>query len=299
MLAIHYEGWCQVRLASNPDPSDEPRGVSGYSFALAGEPDLDRAIRFQDPVSPRPLGPEVGVRVTQVVSRGGDALAEHPLLGADVVLLNEDGEPPASPRDPRGPRFEARGYILADPGDEPLWPYHIRFEKGDISVARKAEWGGEWAGQHISDVPLEELKRFGAVMEVFSADVAAATGITDYIAFREQRREEVRALHENADDPVEKAALARRLSELEKSPNQDKEDPVGSDRRTIALGGIQKRNFPITGDATIVDPSGELGDIDTNAPWQTSFWFGGWDCDTLCSYVKGLVVVPFKGFPPG
>ena len=42
MLVIEFNGWFQCRLATDPDPYDEPRGVSGYVHAYAGEPDLDR-----------------------------------------------------------------------------------------------------------------------------------------------------------------------------------------------------------------------------------------------------------------
>src|SRR5690606_16465196 len=52
VLRIDFEGWFQVRLATDPDPSDEPRGVSGTTFALAGEPDFDRIVRFWEPIAP-------------------------------------------------------------------------------------------------------------------------------------------------------------------------------------------------------------------------------------------------------
>ncbi|NNF57789.1 MAG: hypothetical protein HKN04_06065 [Rhodothermaceae bacterium] len=293
-LALHYEGWCQIRLATNPDPTDEPRGVSGYSFALAGEPDLDRAIRFQNPVCPRLFGPEVGVRVTGV-QEGGSTLDEHPLLGAKAVLLNEDGKPPAHPRDPRGPRFEARDYILTDPGDEAIWPYHIRLERDGVALARKASFGPKYEGVPIHRIPHEVIVRYGGPMRIAYAEVAAATGITDPIAYRTRRREQVKARLQEATDEVERAALGLRLRELDLSPNPEREEQgEGTDRRTLALGGIQTRNFPLTGEATVEDAEGILGPVDTDAPWPTTFWFGGWDCDVLCSYVKGVLVVPLK-----
>ncbi len=42
-LVVRFRGWCTIRLPTDPDPSDEPRGASGYTFAFSGEPDLDRA----------------------------------------------------------------------------------------------------------------------------------------------------------------------------------------------------------------------------------------------------------------
>ena len=66
MLRLSFEGWFQCRLATDPDPPDEVRGVSGWTFAVAGEPDLDRVIRLQPAGTiTRSGGPTVGVTVTK------------------------------------------------------------------------------------------------------------------------------------------------------------------------------------------------------------------------------------------
>ena len=46
-LLLRFQGWFELRLATDPDPTDEPRGVSGYTFAFGCEPPLDRVLRFQ------------------------------------------------------------------------------------------------------------------------------------------------------------------------------------------------------------------------------------------------------------
>ena len=62
MIALAFDGWAECRLATDPDPSDEPRGVSGWTFAVAGEPDLDRIIRLQpEHAVARVLAPPRGV----------------------------------------------------------------------------------------------------------------------------------------------------------------------------------------------------------------------------------------------
>ena len=50
MLTLRFSGWVSCRLATDPDPFDDPRGnLSGFrQLAYAGEPDLDRTIRFQN-----------------------------------------------------------------------------------------------------------------------------------------------------------------------------------------------------------------------------------------------------------
>lgn len=45
-MSVDFSGWYQVRLATGGDPYNDPRGVSGWQFALAGEPDMDRVLRF-------------------------------------------------------------------------------------------------------------------------------------------------------------------------------------------------------------------------------------------------------------
>ena len=87
-LSISFAGWFQCRLASDPDPTDEPRGVSGCTFATVDEPDFDRIIRFHDPVAIRSLAPTVGVAVTSVAVDGITA-ADHPLVGAPVDLIGD------------------------------------------------------------------------------------------------------------------------------------------------------------------------------------------------------------------
>src|SRR5262245_42367292 len=100
MLIIDFEGWFQCRLPTDPDPTDEPRGVSGFTFALPGEPDFDRVIRFHEPIPPRSHGPRIGVFVKSV-SVDGRHVPEHPLVGGRVDLLGQ-------------PRFESRNYVLRD-----------------------------------------------------------------------------------------------------------------------------------------------------------------------------------------
>lgn len=46
-LRIDFEGWAGVALATDPDPAEETRGVSGNTFAYCDEPNLNRGIYFQ------------------------------------------------------------------------------------------------------------------------------------------------------------------------------------------------------------------------------------------------------------
>jgi hypothetical protein len=115
MLALTFAGWAQCRLATDPDPYDESRGVSGYMRAYAGEPDLDRIIRFQSPPFRRTHTPDIGVTVKAVNLHGTD-IATHPLQGADVHLLDE-------------PKFEGRNGVIAEDGKEPIIPFHLYIQQ--------------------------------------------------------------------------------------------------------------------------------------------------------------------------
>src|ERR687889_765554 len=94
MLRLEFEGYFQMRMATDPDPTDEKRGVSGYTFALAGEPDFDVKIHFQPDekgVWQREFGPShkivprVGVTVRRA-TRNGQAAAD--LIGAQVSFVD-------------------------------------------------------------------------------------------------------------------------------------------------------------------------------------------------------------------
>ena len=96
---LTFSGWVQCRMATDPDPTNDPRGVSGYSFAIPGEPDMDRIIYFQNRkgVIQRSFCPEVGVNIQggyeyHTVGTGGETRfvsktpieKGHPLYRAKV-----------------------------------------------------------------------------------------------------------------------------------------------------------------------------------------------------------------------
>src|SRR5258708_15256533 len=91
MLILVFEGYFRMRMATEPDASDELRGVSGYTCAFAGEPDLDHKVHFQ-PDEPgvwkRDFGPgggrKVGVTITCARRNGQDA---PELVGGKIAFV--------------------------------------------------------------------------------------------------------------------------------------------------------------------------------------------------------------------
>jgi hypothetical protein len=255
MLAIAFDGWFQCRLATDPDAFDDGRGQQGWTFAMAGEPDLDRVIRFRDPVVPRSRGPTVGVVVREVSTNSGIA-AGHPLIGAPVELLDD-------------PVFEGRNGLIATSANEPIAPFSMR-----IAAA-----GLELVGTDPIDLnhPDEVFRRQPIDFDGNSNEVRQATAIPDAAAYRQQRRAALAADLTTETDSTKKAALQGRIDELQRGGI-----------RITALGFKLSYGFELRGPNTWSDPGQVLGSRPAPAAvWKTSFWMGGWDADVLCGFVRG------------
>jgi len=189
MLELYFEGWFQCRLARDPDPSDEKRGISGASFATVYEPDLDRIIRLNDAVASRanylPEGhqvPPVGVSVKSVYI-DGLRIATHPLLGARVDLLD-------------GPVFQALNGIFSVPGNEIIDPFHISVSQPNVRLSRKDLWDPTQPELTIYNMPVDSpllARRRPVSAESNSVDVREATGIFNPAEYIKKRIVDLKA----------------------------------------------------------------------------------------------------------
>jgi hypothetical protein len=95
VLGFHFSGIFQLRLPTDIDPSDHPRGQDGWTFAYGNEPDLDRVIRFNNPVSPRSFTPDVGVFITDAYNDADpldDSIVHQPVnLGPHSFFDGSNG----------------------------------------------------------------------------------------------------------------------------------------------------------------------------------------------------------------
>lgn len=123
-------------------------------------------------------------------------------------------------------------------------------------------------------------------MMVDRVRIVQATGISDALAYRARRQELLHADRLVRRDPVEHAALDKRLRELAiRDPRK---------LQVLTLMYYNDYRFDINGPAAVVDPAHQLqGELDTSQDWPLAFWMGAWDSDALCGYVQGMLTIPF------
>ena len=294
MLVIHYGGRFQCRLATDPDPTEELWGISGPTFAGAGEPPLDRLIRLNDPVALRPpfTQAEFGVCVSGVEQITLDALGhetgrewlpDHPLIGARLELLEEA-------------RFHQRNYIIVTGLVSPIDPFHLRIrglgERGGVTITRRDEWDMTRPGLTIDDIYLDPaiLGRRKQAMEVWSARLVGQTGVGNYDTYFDDRLAFLKDWLERETDPDARALLMRRIGSIE-------EFAFDSGTRVGARGFLSMLStytMDLNGLASVDDPDDCLGGVvGTQQNWPMEFWLGAYDVDTMTGLMKGTLTLPF------
>jgi hypothetical protein len=271
-LILEFEGWCSLRLPTDPDPSDEPRGVSGYTFAFAGEPDFDRVLNLQprEAAQYRSHGPELGVTVRRALRTDGTEVAA--LQGARVDLLGS-------------PIIENRNWTLTLPGFEPIVPFHLRIEGTEgAALERTAPLNPADPTQPLWQVPQTLLEAQGAQgMEYEPATIGDATGAWDPHGAVQARLAALQSDLGHEADPTARTALEGRIAELTFAVANPQ------DRRVLVRNFVERFGFAMTGPAT----AAQAGGLSTTLPWRVDFWLGGWDPDVLCLYMKGALNVPY------
>lgn len=294
VLILNFEGWFQMRMATDPDPTDERRGVSGYTFALAGEPDLDAKIHLQpdeDGVHERQFGlpgtagPRVGVTVRSATRNGADA---PDLVGTRIAFVDAQ-------------ILEHNGLLVRDDLFI-IEPFCVQLKRGHEILLERSDWLNP-ENEHMPqyEATYEMLKRRQPTTFTHnSQEVAEATGLESaanvaLIANRLQRKRNLEKLREITNDPVQYEALTSRIEQLEiveqwwnLTQGTQRNRPI--DRRAAQLG-LQLSGWNI--DMNAPPKINEL-DADEDYPWNITFWMGGWDGDALCGYVKGTWTIPLR-----
>ncbi len=275
-LVLKFAGWFQCRLATDPDPTDEPRGVDGYVHAVAGEPDLDRIIRLQPSsgVIQRSYCPLIGVKVVSVYV-DQHRIDDHPLIGALVDFLDE-------------PKFEGRNTILTEPGAEAIFPVHIQVKKDldsrSFNIQRKFD--DDMRFPPLTDQDQDKFKRLQAIFQSVSpGEIEEATGILDLSGVWRERVAKLQADLTKTTNEIEIAAIKSRIE---------------------TMSNISPRRFSIrmlysmylTGNAIFEDPNdylpGKLVGLSSTDPWTLELWCGAWDADAQSGYMVGYLGIPLS-----
>jgi hypothetical protein len=296
-LYLAFEGYFQMRMATDPDPPDEPRGLSGYTFALAGEPDLDGLLHLQPDeegvcerrfgVKPQATDPRVGVTVRQAKRFDAKTLVykEAPeWIGARVSFV-------------KAQLVERNGIIIRNDlfAIDPL-RVQVRKKRGALVLDREDFLDPDNPELPISQATSAMLtRRQPQGLTDNSVEVAKATGLPDAsdatcIQNRIIRQKNLEELLKRTRNPVERAALETRISQLNILQQwwnlSEKGTPI--DRRAHQLT-LQGYGWSIDINGPV--HANKIG-ADENTTWPLSFWMGGWDGDALCAYISGYLSIP-------
>jgi hypothetical protein len=296
-LYLSFEGYFQMRMATDPDPSDEPRGVSGYTFALAGEPDFDNLVHLQPDergvcerrfgYGKNDIGPRVGVSVTEAKWFDDEKLVYHQApeyVGARVSFV-------------KAQLTERNGIVIRNDlfAIDPL-RVQVRKKRGALVLDREDFLDPKNPGLPITQATSEMLERRQPQgLTDSSVEVAKATGLPDAsndscINNRRLRQQNLEELLKHTRNPVERAALETRISQLN----------ILRRWWELSQGGkpIDRRAHQLTlqayGWAVDINGAVHVNKIgaDENMNWPLSFWMGGWDGDALCAYISGYLSIP-------
>ncbi|HYP27305.1 MAG TPA: hypothetical protein VE262_11355 [Blastocatellia bacterium] len=307
-LDIAFEGYFMCRLTTDPDPTDEKRGVSGYTLALASETDLDNYILLNPSEeylkkNLRKPGPRLieqnklslGVKVKSATVNGASYAPAQNLVGGMVNLLDRDFR-----TGDVGPMFEGRNDIVAsdDNVEFPIDPFIIDIRNPDHP------------DQHIQrkdvlsrDIPLWKLPpdvyqdRLGVPPAAEpSLEVMEAIGVYDFFEYFNDRAKDIEGLLKNVEQEAAETGMDKRaLEEMYKTRLYVIE--FFGQRIRSRLGMQRIWNFHIEGSKGLVEgiEAGENGRrLDLEAPWPVTFWFGGYDGDLMIGYMRGALQVPFE-----
>jgi hypothetical protein len=301
LLEIQFQGYFLCRLATDPDPTNEALGVSGYTMALLGEDELDAVIRTQ--VTPEfakknlrepaeRMGIEIGVNVTAVTFDGQPYPAGAALLGARLSLEGKN-----EPFD--GPTYDSRNNIVGSDDNMAFVvnPFELAIRGDGIAIFAKDYLNPADPEQKIWKIedPALYARRLPTAFSASSTEVMAILRVFDQFSyFRDRRRylaerieqleKELAAGHPKPEEIQARIqALKTRIYQIE----------FWGDRVSSKLAFQLTYSHNINGPQRIEGLEKLGGQADTGHPWPVTYWFGGWDGDLLTGYMAGTLGIPF------
>ncbi|HVF90380.1 MAG TPA: hypothetical protein VNH22_09950 [Blastocatellia bacterium] len=305
-LDIAFEGYFMCRLTTDPDPTDEKRGVSGYTLALASETDLDNYVllnpseeylkkNFRNPgprlVKQRKLS--LGVKVKSATVNGKEYMPASLLVGGAVNLLDRDFN-----SGDVGPTFEGRNDIVGsdDNVEFPIDPFIIDIRHPDhpgVRIQRKDVLAHDLPLWKLPPGVYQDRLGLPPALEP-SLEVMEAIGVYDFSEYFNNRAKDIEGLIKNVDQEEAETGMDKRaLEEMYKTRLYVIE--FFGDRIRSRLGMQRIWNFHIEGSTGLIEGIEEAErKLDPRTPWPVSFWFGGYDGDLMIGYMRGVLHVPFE-----
>jgi hypothetical protein len=306
LLEMQFEGFFMCRLATDPDPTNEERGVSGYTIALIHEDPLDQVVRTQiedeaflarnlrEPAQRMKI--RIGVDVCNVLFDGKPWFgpARDALLGAKLYLEGKD-EPF------QGPIFDSRNNIVGSDDNMAFVvnPFELAIRKDGIAFEAK-DWldpsDPERKIWQIED-PTTYARRLPSFL-AGSTTAQAAIRVFDWNAYFADRVKFLRQRIVELEE--EKAGKTGAEAEEIETRIQGMKSRIfmidfWGDRFHTKLGFQVTYSFNINGPQKVRDPENLLGGkVAEGQPWPVSFWMGSWDGDLLVGYMQGSLSVPFQ-----
>lgn len=276
-LTVDFSGWYQVRLATGGDPYNDARGVSGWQFALAGEPDLDRVLRFQpEGTFLRPhIDPRVRVGVAVTSAQADDGEPIDAFAGARVELLES-------------PTFEGHNGVFARDAFEPIVPLCLRISAEDLTLQRHA--ADRYDPPYLDltslgqfpDHPaaLDLRERHGLPVRLLEGDDLSPE-LLQHLQAAASRLQDAIAGAEAAGQDEDRLVLERRLQQ------------VGNP--FWPFGAVVAWRLRLTGAGCVADvPDGVPAPV-TDSPWWVELVSTGFDPDAGCALVRGVLHASLDG----
>lgn len=307
LLEIQFQGYFMCRIATDPDPTNELRGVSGYTLALIHEDPLDQVIRPQidDPLflernlrePARQMKIRIGVDVNNVLFDGQPYYgpAREALLGAKIYL---EGEDPPFP----GPIFDSRNNIVGSDDNMSFVvnPFQLAIRKGKEIEFNAADYLNP-AKPEQKIWQIEDPATYADRLPTFNSSSTAAQSaiqvydgfqyFQDRVRFLEQRRAELEKEKQGKTGP-EAARIETRIQAINTRLYYL---DIWGGRFQTKLAFQVTYSFNINGPQAVKDQGNLLkGEVDTTQPWPVTFWFGSWDGDLLIGWMQGSLSVPFR-----
>jgi hypothetical protein len=313
LLEIQFQGYFMCRIATDPDPTNEQRGVSGYTLALVGEDPLDQVIRTQidDPAflerNLRPPAKEMGIRigvdVNDVFFDGQPYFGpvRDALVGTRLYL---EGTNPPFP----GPTYDSRNNIVGSDDNMAFVvnPFQLALRKGPVGKESLLITAEDYLNpanpkQKIWEIedPETYARRLPVAFSPSSTPAQAAIRAFDGAVYFQDRIKFLRKLivgleawRSATTDPAEIESLDTRIQEIHTRIWQI---DFWASRIETKLAFQLTYSFNVNGPQRVVDPTGSLqGEIDCGQPWPITFWFGSWDGDLLIGWMQGILSVPYR-----